>query len=238
MRNYKVILILMMMTVFLFVGCESVSLTEEEEQIYVAYAVNAVINHDNNYVLKLKDVEIETETTTKWYSEEDRFTTEPSSDGNNGSQQNPEEETTVINVETDMNTIMKLDGISVEYTDYEIGKTYPNEDSMAFVLTAVDGSNLVVLKFNVKNETNEDIVLDMIAADMNFKGIFNGQVKANCQTTLLNNALNTYKGTISAGESKEMVLVYQISERSLSNVSTIKLEVENGDLSSTIILKK
>ena len=228
----------MMMTVFLFVGCESVSLTEEEENIYVAYAVNAVINHDNNYVLKLKDVEIETETTTKWYSEEDRVTTESSVGENNSGQQNPEEETTVINVETDMNTIMKLDGISVEYTDYEIGKTYPNEDSMAFVLTAVDGSNLVVLKFNVKNETNEDIMLDMIAADMNFKGIFNGQVKANCQTTLLNNALNTYKGTISAGASTEMVLVYQISERSLSNISTIKLEVENGDLSSTIILKK
>ena len=217
-------------------GCSKVNLSDEEEALYVAYAAGVVVNHDNNYILNLKDVEIETETETTWNYEKPGTTLpNQSQGGNNG---NNEEETTAIIVNTDLNPVINMTGLDVTYKDYEITKQYPNGDNLSFVMKAVDGSNLVVLKFNVKNTTSSDIDADFLGQKIRFKGIFNGNVMANCQTTLLNNAMNTYSGTIPAGSTQELVLIYEVSDNSLTNISTIKLEIKNEDLSDTIILKK
>lgn len=225
------LILIMMMSVY---GCGNVELTEEEEQLVVDYSVNAVINHDKNYGLKLMDVEIESETETVWKSEKDTTSSEKNTEGSS----NEQDQTTAFAVETDMNTVLRLSGIDVSYKSYKMCETYPEGESLNFVMNAVDGSNLIVIELNVKNTTDKDIKLDMLNSDIKFKGIFNSQVRANCQTTMLNNAFNTYNGTIKANETKEMVLVFEASRKNLKSVSTIKLEISNGDITETVILKK
>lgn len=240
MKEKKFLFICILLLISLSVcGCESISLTEEEEQIYVDYAVNAVINHDNNYILKLKDVEIESETETFWYSEDGTRKEAESGEEETTVQGNgQEEETTSLNIVTDMNSVLNIQGIDVTYKDFLMCKSYPESDEMAFEMNAVEGSNLIIIELNVKNITESDINLDMLSKSIKFKGIFNGQVRTNCQTTLLINAFNTYNGVIAAGETKELVLVFEANEKSISSISTIKLEITNGDLSDTVILKK
>ena len=221
------------------IGCQKLSYKQEEEQLMIDYMVNAVLEHDINYHGELKYVEIETEETTTWNSEEDSTTSK--NEETTPSQGGSSEETTTkppsIVVETDMNNILGIPGIDVTYVDYVITDKYPEENSFASMMAA-DGTNLIVLKFNVTNVTGEDIYLNMIEKNIKFKGIFNSQVKANDQTTLLPDAFNKYVGTIMSGETKELVLIYIVNEKSLTTVSTIKLEIKNGDKTDTIILKK
>ncbi len=232
-KKYIAIGIIACISVSLY-GCDGVNLSEEEEELYVAYASNSVINHDNNYILKLKDAEIETETTTAWHSESENITTNQTQKPSSG---NSEEETTVIAVNSDMNSVIGMPGIDVKFKDFLVTKSYPETENVAFVIKAVEGSNLIILRFTVKNTTESDIMADFSSKNIKFKGIFNGQVKSNCQITFLGNAMNTYKENIPAGESKELVLIYEVSSSSLTNISTIKLDVTNGDLSDTIIIK-
>ncbi|NLL92729.1 MAG: hypothetical protein GX225_01085 [Clostridiales bacterium] len=234
MRIKRVLICFCVISMMVFAtACSSVELTSEEEGLYVDYAVNAVINHDKNYILKLKDVEIESETQTTWNSEGNSQSTTTS--GNPSG--NDPEETTAFPVETDINSVISISGIDISYSGYEIVKSYPKENNMAFIMKAVDGSNLVILKFNVTNTSSSDINLDFNKMDIKFKGIFNGQVKSNAQTTFLSNALNTYSGTVPAGSATELVLVYEIKESSLSSVSTIKLDIANAGTTDIIVLK-
>lgn len=238
-NRVRFISIAMILSCMFMNGCESVNIPEEDEDIYVAYMVNSVINHDKNYILKLKDVDIENESTTVWHSESENVT-KPSETETNGSSQGGagEEETTVINVNTDINTIVEIPGINITYKDYSVCTSYAETPDAVFIMKAVDGSSLIILKFNVTNTTDEDKNINFLNEGYKFKGIFNSSVKANCQTTMLDNAMNTFNGSIPASSTKELVLVYEVSNSSISNVSTIKLEISKGEKSETIIIEK
>lgn len=223
-------------SVFMLTACGDINLSSEEKKLVVDYAANTVLKHDRNYQNNLANVEIEPETETVWHSEKENTTT--ANDNNNNSNNQGEDETTAINVETDLNAILNLKGLEVTYSDYVMTGAYPTQSDLAFVINAAPGDSLIVVKLNVKNTTSGDIKLDMLSKNMKFKGIFNSKVKTNCQTTMLSSAFNTYKGTIKAGESKEMELVFEVSKNSLQTISTIKLEVTNDKNSETIILKK
>jgi hypothetical protein len=236
--SYLFCLVLLVGTI---TGCAELSYNKDDEQLMVDYMVEAVLNHDIHYNAELEYVEVEIEETTTWNSEKDTTTSEK--DTNNTTEDTTtdnggQEETTSssIIVETDMNGILNLPGFSVTYTDYMVTDTYPDENSFAS-MKAVEGSNLIVLKLNVKNTTNEEQTLNMLEKDMRFKGVFNSKVKTNCQITLLPDAFNSYIGTFIPGEEKELVLIYIVSEKSLQNISTIKLEIKNADKTETIILK-
>lgn len=218
-----------------FTACGRLDLSSEDEKLVVDYAANTVLKHDRNYQNRLADVEIEPETETVWHSEKENTTVA----GEEGSLDDEKEnETTVINVETDLNTILGLKGLDVTYKEFMITDTYPKEENLTFVINAAGGNNLIIVKLNVENTTSNDIELNMLNENIKIKGIFNSQVKTNCQTTMLNSAFNTFKGTIKAGEVKEMELVFEVGKNSLKNVSTIKLEITNDKNKETVILKK
>lgn len=242
MKIKKIISISIAFTsIFMLTACGDVNLSSDDEKLVVDYAANVVLKHDRNYQNKLLDVVIEKETETVWHSEKENTTTIDNNENNknnNNSDGQGENETTAINVETDLNSILKLQGLDVTYSDYVITTAYPLASDLAFVVNAASGDNLIVVKLNVKNTTSNDISLNMLSKNIKFKGIFNSQVKTNCQTTMLSSAFNTYNGTIKASETKEMELVFEVSKNSLQNISTIKLEITNDENSETIILKK
>ena len=77
----------------------------------------------------------------------------------------------------------------------------------------------------------------MLGTKAEYKGIINDSVRMNAQVTALLNALNTYRGTISAGGSTELVLVFQINENDADNIGSVKLNLTYNDKQGTVVIQ-
>lgn len=230
-------------TAFGFAGCEATELSKEDEALVVEYVANVVINHDNNYIVKMAHREKEEETKRPWIEDDGSISTEKqTSDENADSNQgadNKEEETTKTpsqNSLISVNEAFGIAGISVESAGYTVGDKYP-EGNDGFSMVATKGYDLLVLKFNVKNSTAENKNLDMTALDYNFRCIVNTDKKLNAQITALVNALNTWNGVIEAGSTKELILVFQVNEEVSKNIESIKLSVIKDEKVKQALIK-
>ena len=189
-------------------GCDSLDYTTEQEDVIANYAANILLRHDKNYK---SDYISEEETTSK---EEDTEVTE-------------EETTTVDNS-------VNGDGIN---GDTNVGKVSSAEDVTSalhlpddsstdiFVMKAVENSKLLVVKFNISNTTSQDISINIMSSVQKFKGIVNDAKKYNAQLTLLLDALNTYEGTLKAGTSQTLILVYQTQLDEKDDVKSLSVEL-------------
>ncbi len=208
-------------------ACQQMMLNNEEEELIVDYAVNAVIKHDKNYIIKLQDVsEPTTPIETTWWK-----------DGSNNSNSNGEQSTSsdknnsaqIVSV----NQAFGLAGFDVTYVDYVVTDQYPNDSqTLGFNMIAIEGFDLLVTKFNVTNNTSETVNLDMLSKSLSFKGIIDANTKVNAQITGLLDAFNTWKGDFGAGETKQLVLVFQVSEDITSSFTLLQLAVSNGGSTS------
>ena len=80
----------------------------------------------------------------------------------------------------DIAEIAGLDGISIRYNRCMFLDRYPSIDEYGefIYLDADDGYKLVVVKFNIANETAEDKVVDLLNTDLSYRLVMN-QSKAN-----------------------------------------------------------
>lgn len=215
------------MMAFSGTGCvksEISDLTEEEENLYVEYAANIVLRHDKNNIDRMRYVEMEETTAAPAASE-----------------QNQENSGTAENTETadimSMNDIFGMAGIDIQANGYEVSDSYPSNGSeLGMSMIAVKGYKLLILKFNVANTSGSDIAVNMIDSGAVYRGIINDSVRMNAQVTALLNAFNTYSGTIPAGSTQEMVLVFQINENDADNIRSVKLNVTYNDRQGTVVI--
>lgn len=232
----KIFLILSaMLSVTFLTACESLDYTEEQEDIIANYAANVVLKHDVKYKYKyITDLE-ETETTTN--NQMSGQYEPPAGDGNQSGQ---ESGNTGQIVESIAQAFGIPAGIQADFVDYSVVSSYPsgNSENNVFVMKAVENSNLLVVKFRLTNQTAQDIPVNLMASGKKYKGILNENKKYNAQLTLLLDALNTYEGVISAGEGKELVLVFQTQLDSKEDVKSLSVSVadDNGQ-EKTIKLK-
>lgn len=220
-----IVMISAMLSVMFLSSCESLDYTEEEEDIIANYAANLVLKHDvkykYNYVI---DLENETETTT--------VHNEAAEDETTAGNVNNEGQSGISNGETveSISQAFELpEGIQADYVDYSVVSSYPSDNSgnNVFVMKAVENSNLLVVKFRLTNQTAQDISVNLMSNGKKYKGILNESKKYNAQLTLLLDALNTYEGVISAGEGRELVLVFQTQLDSADDVRTLSVSVVN-----------
>jgi len=229
----KKYLIFTMILLLLFItGCQKINIPEGKESQIIEYAVNSVKKHDKNYIIKLP--EIETETTieeTTWYS------------GDNNNPTNTQGETTTSNTTVNnnytVNEVMSMPGFDINYKDYVVSNNYPEDaGDLGFNMIATKGFDLLVLKFNVTNNTGADNIFNTLDLKYSYKAIVNNSTKLNAQATALLDSLNTYNSVIKKGETKEMVLVFQIKEDISSTIARIDLSVTANNISKTAALKK
>lgn len=94
----------------------------------------------------------------------------------------------------------------------------------AYSLDAKQGKVYYIMKFMVANPTAVDVSLDNVSLNPMFTVIGNG-VEANAEVTFLSKDFATYLGTISAGESEEMVILFEISEDQAELLSEPALQI-------------
>lgn len=219
-------------------GCNKLSYDKADEDKIIEYAVNAVLNHDRNYIVKLAERETEpaTEPTTVWIGDDDKEDNNGgASNGNSGNSGNStgKPQPNIVSA----NEGFGLSGFTVTEAGYEVADRYP-EGNDGFSMVALNKNKLLVLKFVVTNNSGSQAALDMMGKNLSYRCLINEKTGVNVQVTALLNGLNTYKGTFEAGESKEMVLVFQVNEEVSANINNISLYVAKDSKTSVIAIKK
>lgn len=234
-RNLAFMILASLMPLIYIAGCKKVSYDKADEDKIIEYAVNAVLNHDRNYIVKMPErkTEPETEPTTVWISDDNQGGSNGETPNGNSGNSTGKPQPAVVSA----NEGFGLSGFTVTEAGYEVADRYPAGND-GFSMVALNKNKLLVLKFNVTNNSNAQAALDMMGKNLSYRCLINNNTGVNVQVTALLNGLNTYNGTFEAGESKEMVLVFQINEEVSANINNISLYVAKDSKTSVIAIKK
>ncbi len=244
------VLLLTVLVISLLTGCTKViELSDKDNKAIAEYAAELLLKYDSNYYSKYNEVkysdndedmdildteeivpETEEATETTEATEEDTTTEEVSTeniadDVTEGGGDNIPPEFSGNN--TDIAKITGIDGVSIVFDKYLIVSKYPaiDEDGAFIYLEAPEGKKLLVLKFNVVNNTASPITVDLLSLDIEYKLVLNGTKAAKPMLTILMDDLSTYDGIIAPNNKNDAVLVFQISDSLIESIDSLILKV-------------
>lgn len=231
MRTHKGFLMIGLVAVSLvFSGCgtQLYELTAEEEELIVEYAAHVVAKHniyqkDGISCINIED--LETENTEKPQDSEDTSGSEDTqtpSGGGNSDTENTGNET--VSMEAALGL---ADSLSINYVGSSV-EEYVKEGPGYVAEPGVYGNLLYVMKFQMKNISDEAVKVDNLSADIGFK-LECGKVTSSHRKTFLSNDFSTYIGTVKSGEIVEVVLIFEIKPEDAEKITApiLKISVDN-----------
>lgn len=142
---------------------------------------------------------------------------------------------TMYNSAADYATMLGIT-CDMSYVGYEICDTFPNGGVETFYsISATKGNKLVVVHFNLTNNSGGDIGIDTLQSAKEYKLTVNGSTKVNVQDTILPEDIQNMSEVISPGASADRVLIFQVSQEVASDVKSMMLTVKD-EAGSTISL--
>ena len=222
-------------------GASVPDLTDEESQIIADYAAGVLLNYDKNYAGRLMDMaevqaaeaEIAQEEKTEEQNAEEKpaepvpeeGTISEAGNGNDAQVVDRSQETVEVQEASTIEEYYGIEGFSFSYAGFELVKSYPEE---------TDENTLLVVKFNVTNQSGAEKELNMLDYGAKFRIGVNGQ-QENALSTMLLNDMESYHNTVPAGESVELVSIVEVPES--LNVETLALTLRGGDKAVTLQLQ-
>lgn len=228
-------------------GCGNAipKMTPQQQELVVEFAASELLKFDQKHETKLVPLEMIQEEESNQADapvlEEKEESSIEEENGKAGEGAAAEDATVIDQTQEAMpksvDEFLKLTGVSIAYTGYELADSYPSEasDEIYFFMSATGNSKLLVLKFLVENTSGEDIELDFAHGQTRYKIVVDG-VEQNARTTMLINDMAYYKGTLAAGESIELVLVGEVSNEQASQITSLELTMKSVDEKATILL--
>ena len=124
-----------------------------------------------------------------------------------------------------------LSGISINPIGYEITDFYPESPTEYFVMNATEGNRLVILRFELSNDSGSDMHVEIPYGDVKYKITLNDTTK-NALTTLLINDMGTFSEDVASTDKKEVVLVGEFPIEDANNISALSVLIkrENGSI--------
>lgn len=225
--------------IFLMTGCGSkpVNMTPEQEALVGEYAAMALLRHDaDNRSRLVSQEEVEARDQELLLKEQERQKEEQKKEEQEG--MDPVEETPVIdaggkaddNTDGSMEAFFGLpEGITISYTGQEICDSYPadGDGNEYFALDASAGKRLLVLKFDVMNQSQTDQTVDMLSKNPVIQITVNGSYTRFALTTMLMDDLSTYKGEVAAGSTTPLVLLTELDSDVAEAVSSVTLSMKD-----------
>lgn len=223
----------MILVLMNLIGCANAipEMTEEEHTLVVNYAADMIQKYNKYQEYKLEEIQSEEETTESEIEENEI----------------PEEAISVEEVteeslpvetpapEVTLNSLLMIQDFDFTYEGMELADVYPYDGTdLYFSMSATSGNQLLVLKFNAQNLSEEEQLLDISSLGVRFKIVVNG-VSKNALTTLLLNDFSNVKENVEAGQNKELVLLCEIAQD--ENVDSVSLNIKNEDTKGTILLQ-
>ncbi len=219
-------------------GVSGPELTEEQNAQIVEYAAGLMLKYDENYHSRLEE------------EPDEELSEEPAEPVEQPKEEEPEE--VPVDAESPEEIVQEqeevadksieefcgIEGTAISYTGYEVKDTYPEAtgDDLFFAMNASDGCKLIVLNFNVQNIGSQDLNLDMLSIGTKFKISLNEASPKYALTTMLENDLASYIGTIPAGSSENLVLICELPEEEAGSIETVRLFMRNGSEEARLTL--
>lgn len=203
-------------------GCGNIALTDSEMGMVSEYAAYVVLKHNRLYNSRLQEEVYEVETRP-----EIPAVMETTPQGENT--ENTDGEESVSSEVEDIATLAEglgLDGLEVEYKDYEIMRSYADE---YFNFSATTGKVLLVLRFDITNVGETEQEADVLQSQFKFRCTVNHEKRVGSQLTMLVNDLYSFKEVLAPQETKEAVLIFQLPEKYENAVESLDLTVKNDE---------
>ena len=206
-------------------GTSLYELTDEEEDLIVSAAAQAVAKHNVFQLDGITDVEPDTEPQMQENTTE-QDTQQVQEETNTNTNTITNTGGTQTNTQTKEIALSDLLGknLKVSYKGYSTASSYQEGDY--FSVNATSGKTLIIMNINVKNTGKKNIKIDMLSKDVTFYGCFNGTDRIVEKKILSTKNLSTYQGKIKPGKSIKTVLAFEVSKKQADEISTQNLQVE------------
>lgn len=218
-------------------GDAAYNLTDNEERIIVDYAAHMVTKYNSWQKEGLTYVDLEpetempdTEAPAETPAEQEPELTEQEVPGSPGMPEGGEE---AAGMTAGLQDLFGMEGISVAYVGARLDASYM--EASYYAVQADPGHTYLILGIDITNTSEQEIALDYLARQPHFSATVNEEVRSPAEVTILTEDFATYTGTLSAGETKETVLLFQVPE-SIQSVESLNLEVSVDGNNYQIIL--
>lgn len=217
----------------LLTGCGNMipGMTEEEEQAVGEYAAMVLLKYDANHRSRLVDLSLIEESEEKDNKTEEPAVTPPPVINEEASSipviDHAEE------IQSSVSSISQFfglpDGMTISYKNMEVCDSYPDDGQTDgfFSLDASSGKKLLVLEFEMTNNSGAEQSVDILDQNSACKITVNGSYTRTALMTMLTNDLSTYKGSVGAGETQDVVLLIEIDLETADAISDISLTLKN-----------
>lgn len=205
---------------FILTGCGGAmpELTEEENDIITEYAVSLLLKYDKYYNSRLVDLSAyeEQQDIEQNEPEENNTLEEPMPEVDNELSQSGPEVVDVVEEASTIEEFYGIEGFSFQYMGCNLQSEYPDMTENAadafFAMQATPGMQLLILKFQVYNQSGVERELDMLNYGIKARVAVNGESSKSTLSTLLLNDLHTYKGVVGENGSTELVTIVEVPE--------------------------
>lgn len=227
--------VLVAATVMTGCGTKIYDMTDEEQQLIVNYSAYALSKH-NIYqpdgMTSATESETEeqdtsaTETETETADEKTSEKTDTGQEnGNSGQSQQTAQETKPTMQTVSLAQAIGYEGLSVSYAGLTTEETY--KEGSYYSMEAGAGNTYAVLKFTLSNTTGADMNVDLFTNTGKYRAAFSGGKEYEAEGSFLTYALNTFQGTIAAGQSVDVVLLFKVPQDTVCDSVTMSVEKDN-----------
>ncbi len=220
----------------LLTGCgESITpLTESEEATIIQYSAGTLAKHNS----------FQQEGLTAMYPEEDEAEQEeteemeepekeePKKEAKEEKNQKPEDKKGEKDQAGQAESVgqstfteaLAVPGIEFSYKDYSIASSYSQGDY--FSLEASAGKVFLLLNINITNTGDAAAECNLLSKKPKFVLKLNEGAGVSNQITILTNDVSTYARTLEAGQTEAGILLFEVPETAVENISSIQLTLE------------
>lgn len=237
------------------VGCNDVTeLSDEENRLIAEYAADLLLKYDLSFGDRIKDGEYKLKkqeekygdiTTEQITSEEvttEELTEEASTQANhdlNSSEDVGTLDNSNVGSETDIAKIIGISNASITYKSSSFEKQYTSSvtNGENALLEAQEGSELYVVRFQVKNTGSQRLDLSLINEAVDYKLLCNNNKAAKPMLTIMMEDLVTLETSLDSGQEQEAVLVFQVAESLKETVNGASLYIDYNGTTNVIPMK-
>ncbi|MBQ3512575.1 MAG: hypothetical protein IJA32_02075 [Lachnospiraceae bacterium] len=241
MRKKILSICLIAASAMLLTGCgSSIELTDEQNSMVAQYAAELLLKYDIRYDYRLEDInavtgELQLDTASSALEEDTEIdsTEEVPKSEEDVTTETPDK---VEEQEVELSELFE-EGIEVSYTGYSIISRYPEDisDIVAYVEPR-SGMKLIVVEFTLTNTTEEQMTLNYLDSERNYRIILNDAKAAVPMQSFLEEDMTTLQMTLEPMETKKAVLIFQISESLENDIQSLKVSVQQGEAKNIILL--
>ena len=242
-------------SLIVFTGCGNAipEMTEDQRAQVVEYSAMLLLKYDKNYQSsmltqeELAKQQQKLEATAAMKAEvarqkelaEELAAQEEAEKENEESSSSSGEGDASVPVYTDIDEFLGIGGIDIEYDHFDVCDSYPaatDVNSWQGICYATPGNKLVVFTFNMTNNSGADMLLDIASIDQHISFKVDGRSKT-ALTTLLTDDFINYRDNIAAGETKQAVLIIEMSEDDAAAISSVTMKLKfNGETANKTLL--